>query len=271
MRLYMAIIVGCLFPTVCLAGAWTAERGTLKLSLSQISQRNDIIPFNDIAYNDKLREDFTGLLVEYGLTDKLTLTGELGESRFRITPHYTQTQNAQLGFMLDAPYLASGLLPPFLFGFTKTFLPSLKLHREKRTSVHYGRFYTDGMRYEQEARSGRYSVLSLADKLMSGRFHLMQEAEISQRRGAGIFENNGLYRFSLGYEAWQISTQSTRYENEMSGYTTLSHSYRLRWKPVHGNFEIALGRGHKRIGQAYFPDARVFRGRLWSIEIQRRF
>lgn len=271
MRLLTTILFSCIFPSLCLAGAWPTERGTLKLSLSQFSQRHEF-RLEAIPQNQKLHQDYTGLLVEYGLTDKLTLTGKLSNARYRVSGDRSQAQARQLGLMLDTPYLASGLLPPYLFQFTKSFLPDLKLHREKRASFHVGAFHKEGQRTAQRPdRHGHFQVIALADKIMTGRFHILQEAEIGQRRGSGTYENEGLYRFSLGYKAWQISAQSTRYEDETNGYVSLAHGYRLRWKPADGKVEIALGRGHERIGQTFFTNAKVFRGRLWSLEIQRRF
>ena len=264
------ILILCLlaWPTSAFAGAWVMQQGSGKMSLSQFSYRHDMRLLSSAA-EDRLRDDYAGLLIEYGLTEKLTVTAKAAESRFRAASNRSETQEARFGLMLNAPYLETGLLPPYLFQLARTVLPGLRLHRQKRASLHLGHMQRgiDG----GAPKSGRFMTVALADKLMSGPWHLMQEVEYGEVQRGTTQEHDAMYRLSLGRGAWQISSQATRFENDKSHFVALSHSYRLRWKPPQGRIELVLSRGHRRIGQGLFRDTRIFRGRQWALEVQLKF
>lgn len=267
MRLLLFLFIFAL-PTPLLAGAWVVDAGKGKLNFSHFTYRHDLQILQP-ARKTTVRDDFNALLIEYGLSDTLTLTGKASEARFRAASSRNEIQERRFGIMLDAPYLATGLLPPFVFRLARATLPAMRLTRETRSSLHIGHLSrgTNGGR----PKSGRFAVMASADKISSGMWHMMQEIELGETQRGSTVEHDGMYRFSIGRGAWQISSQANRFENEKTGFVALSHTYRLRWKPPEGAFELAIGRGHRRIGQISFPDARIFRGRQWSLEVQRKF
>lgn len=188
MRLFVFLLIFAL-PTPLFAGAWVVDEGKGKLNFSHFTYRHDLQILRT-ARKTTLRDDFSGLLIEYGLTDKAS------EARFRAASSRNETQEGRFGIMLDAPYLATGLLPPFDFPLARTALPAMRLTREKRASLHIGHLSrgTNG----GKPKSGRFAVIASADKISSGVWHMMQEIELGETQRGRTVEHDGMYRFSIG-------------------------------------------------------------------------
>ena len=254
------------------AGAWVAHEGQTKLSFSQERYANEfILPLT--GTRQTLHESYQAALVEYGVSENFTLSGKVFKSLFAADRRTTKRNEAQIGVMMNASKAATGLLPPYLFRLSKSLLPRLKLHSDKRASVLIGRFERDTRNHNntRHLTDGNFTMLAMADKITAGRLHVMQEIESGETRLKYRMERNALYRFSVGYAAWQISSQAAQFQDEHTGFVSLSHSYRLRYKPSDGDWEITLGRGQRRVGQVLLPGTNLLRGRQWSLELQRRF
>lgn len=249
------------------AGAWVPPQGTGKATLSHIRHRQDIdITLRDLTLTADLEETDTGLLLETGLSRKLTATLKANDARFAFAGVRQQTQSAALGLSLDAPALAVGLLPPFLFGLSKRAMPRARLQRERRASLAVALLH----RQSEDHETGSLWTLAMADKITSGRFAVLQEVETSQTRLDEMTESAALYRFSLGFGAVQIGTQAEAFDNG-GNFLALNHSTRLGWQPPRADWQVTLARGRRRIAQPFLPGARIHRGRLWFLEIQRKF
>ena len=94
MRLFVFLFIFAL-PTPLFAGAWVVDEGKSKLNFSHFTYRHDLQVLRT-ARKTTLRDDFSGLLIEYGLTDKLTLTGKASEARFRAASSRNETQEGRL-------------------------------------------------------------------------------------------------------------------------------------------------------------------------------
>ena len=138
-----------------------------------------------------LRETYQSLLLEHGLSRRITILAKLTEQKTRETGRQNQSQNGQLALQIDAPKLATGLLPPFVFSALETLFPKLDWQREKIASLRGGLDWQSSPRHQ----SGYHVGISLADKITLGRVSVLQEVEFSQTRLSRESHVNGQYRF----------------------------------------------------------------------------
>ena len=187
-------------------GSWVADKGQTKINFSHFNHQNNLhLP--NVGVKQKLHDQYSGVLLEYGATKALTLSAKTSHSRLQSGPRSTRIANneTQLGLMFNASKLASRLLPPYFFRLTKSTFPRLKLHREKRASLHIGSAWRDDA---QNGKASRFTTIAMADKVSAGNFHLMQEVESRETRHTYGRARYGHYRFSFGYHGWQIGSQA---------------------------------------------------------------
>jgi hypothetical protein len=260
------LLASCLASPVW-AGAWMVPEGDSKATL-QYGERKQPLHYPLAPEGDyMLRETYQSLLLEHGLSRRITILAKLTEQKTRETGRQNQSQNGQLALQIDAPKLATGLLPPFVFSALETLFPKLDWQREKIASLRGGLDWQSSPRHQ----SGYHVGISLADKITLGRVSVLQEVEFSQTRLSRESHVNGQYRFSILRGDWQIGSQAEQFENETTGYLSLKHSSRLTWKPQLADFEITLGRGHSRVNNRQQPLARFLTGQQWTLEFQQKF
>ena len=247
------------------AGAWVLPMDETKLSLNHSTHEQHIV-FPAIAGSFPLRDENTSLLMEHGLRDAYSVTAKLDYGTYSIAGQKSITQSAQIGLLVDAPKLATGLLPPFSYRVLKKLLPEDGIYRDRRASLGFGPLWRETDKW----RSGTHVTLAMADKIGFRRFHVTQEIEFSDIRLGKIKQRHGQYRFSLGFGNWQAGSQTNQFEDSTSGYVSLSHLYQLTWYTPDRDIEIILSRGHRRISQIS-AGAMFHRGRLITLEFQRRF
>lgn len=269
--IYIALLLS---PCAAGASAWLPHENELKITLSRFDGETALhVP--DSPQKLTIDDHYRGILLEYGLSRKLAVTGKLAASRFQLHPHVIKRDLAMFGIMGDAPSLATGLLPPYLFKLLDNLLPNWHLHREKQASLHIGYEHrrSDASSDASSGASvdGYFIGFAMADKISSKRWYLMQQLESIETRLPQATEQQTQYDAALGYGSWQIGSRAEQFRDTAGHYISLSLSVRLRYKPKGAAWEVTLGRGKRRIGRAAFPQGLLERGRIWSVEIQRRF
>ncbi|MDG2496038.1 MAG: hypothetical protein P8N62_05910 [Alphaproteobacteria bacterium] len=256
------------------AGAWGLGVGESKAIL-QYGSGDQPVQFPLAPARDyRLQETFISLLVEHGATARTTLLGKASHKRVREALQTYETQTGQLGLQVDVPALATGLLPPYIFQGLKTLFPKRRWRREKRASVQGGLDWQTAQRTTRPSGSpqnGYHLGLSLADKITLGRVSVLQEVDYSETRLSREHHIAGQYQLSLRRGNWQIGSQAQQFENQTSGYLSLTQSTRLTWKPALYPFEISFGRGSTRVNNRLHPLARFRRGQQWTLEFQHNF
>ena len=227
------------------------------------------------ARDYRLQETFISLLVEHGATARHDSLGQSEPpTHARVPCKLMKPKTGQLGLQVDVPTLATGLLPPYIFQGLKTLFPKRRWRREKRASVQGGLDWQTAQhttRPSGNPQNGYHLGLSLADKITLGRVSVLQEVDYSETRLSREHHIQGQYRFSLLRGNWQIGSQAKQFENQTSGYLSLTQSTRLTWKPALYPFEISFGRGSTRVNNRLHPLARFRRGQQWTLEFQHNF
>lgn len=237
------------------AGAWLPEKKSGKIILSHIeqSQRAENI------VNFRHKEFYQSLLWEYGAHDDFAVTAKYGQQR-RTQPAVTHiTHEYRLGLMFKTPKLASGLLPPYAFRLAKATLPIRTLKREKRASL------TMGLQDENDIYIG---TLALGDKITLGHFNLTQEVETERVWGHRRNRRSWLYRFKIGYDAYQIGTETTRFIDYESDYAELTHSAYGQWTPRGQKWQMRVKHGTSRAPLGLID---VQKNDYWVLELQYNF
>ncbi len=236
----MRLLNGC-FMLLCAdvsaacAGAWAPDKGTGKIIISDIEtvQRRENIS------NFKHTETYRSVLVEYGLSDSLGVAVKSARSR-RNAPQYdvaAQDETAQLGLIIDTPALATGLLPPFTYRLLKAVLPFDTIQRQKRAAMTLGL---------HETKDEFWTAFALGDVISVGRFRVAQQAEYERINSAERDWRTWIYRFTLGYGAFDIGTEAQKFEDFNGTYAALSHNYYVQWKPSTYSWGLRLKQGTSR-------------------------
>ncbi len=249
--IYLPLLLGA--PQLALAGAWLPPKAEGKLIAGHIEQSQK--PANVINFQHS--EIYQSLLMEYGLNDKLGVAIKGGRQETKLPQGRRENSDSRLGLLIDAPRLATGLLPPFSFRLAKAILPVNNMKREKRAVMTLG-FHNESDTY--------WSGLALGDRVYANRFRLTQEIELERISGKQRDWNNWLYRFSLGYGGVDIGTEATHFVDEESGYQALAHSRFVQLKMRH--LQLRLKHGERR---APMGGLAVQKNDYLSLEIEMNF
>lgn len=241
-----------------LAGAWVASKNQGKLIINHIEQKQD--PANVMHFRHK--EVNQSLLVEYGLNGTFGIAAKRGRQENTLPQGTNRFNETRFGIMLNAPRMATGLLPPYLYRAVRSFIPVNHIKREKRASLTFG-WYDDGNQY--------WSALAQGDRVSIGPFRMTQEVEFDRVRGKGRDWRNWLYRFTLGFDAVDIGTEAHHFIDYRGTYQALSHSYYLQWRansPALKNWQMRLKSGTRR---APLGRLGVQKNQTLTIEFERAF
>ncbi len=236
--------------TPAAASAWVMAEGETKVSLSH--EANDLqyrqsLPSSGapMSVSRKARQDSLQINVEYGLSDKWTLTGKGFESTLQIDATSYDEWQVAVGLRRDAPILQSSLMPPFLYRLIEGLCQDCQLHRDRVASLELTGRYD-----QQSARADNTDLglmLSLADKVLINRFSVMQQ--IQWASGGDQFQqwHKWSYRFEVGLGAqWQIGQVSEAFWDRPSDYANLSHGYYVEWRQPVSHMSLVLLIGSKR-------------------------
>lgn len=233
-----------------LAGPWPAGPGETKLLLNRLHETAQNRPFvaGQTRNAASVDTDFSKLHLEYGLTPKLTVEA-VAEHVTQDKGRVTDRQNhLKLGLIIDAPSLATGLLPPYVFRGLKKLLPAQKIAREKRaglrasTLARHTEFDT-----QRDANHGYETELALADKISIGRFTLLQNVETGKTRMEDIDWRHSLYRLELGWNhRLTLGKETYFFDDRSSGFAALTHLETLSWHMPEHNMRVKFSYGDKR-------------------------
>ena len=227
MRLGCFFVLFTLSLTAAKAGAWLPHAGNGKIILTHYDEtamnRNFV---NLIArQSGDTQTDYHKLSLEYGLSHKLTLLAHLDQNK-RHQANYTYSdRHLKIGLMTDAPFLKTGLLPPYAFKALQKLLPRVKTRREKKASL----AWSATLRHTnfgngRDTNRGRVADLALADKVHFGRFSVSQTLETANTRAQGVDWAQSLYRFEIGWaERWHIGSEAHFFDDKRHHYAALSH------------------------------------------------
>lgn len=154
----------------------------------------------------------------------------------------------KVGMRIDAPYLESGLLPPYLFRAIEKLFPKRSFRREKAASLGVAMvFRQTDFDFRRDRNSGRHQSLSLSDKVYLGPVSILQNLETGKTHMENVDWRQSLYRFELGWrDRISIGTEAQLFEDRRSRYAALSHLRTLIWRWPDKRARVKLMVGTKR-------------------------
>lgn len=233
-----------------LAGPWPAKPGETKLLINRLYETAQNRPFvagrpHNAATVDT---DFSKLHLEYGLTPKLTfeaIAEHVTQDKGRVTDRQSETK---LGIILNAPFLETGLLPPYFYRGLRKLMPRQRISREKRTGLRASALarHTE-FDTRRDANHGYETELALADKISIGRFTFLQNIETGKSRMEDVDWRHSLYRLELGWHhRLTLGKETYFFDDRSSGFAALTHLETVSWHWPERNMRVKFSHGDKR-------------------------
>ena len=232
------------------AGPWLSRKGDTKLIYNHwhedapdrpiVAARRQAVGTATIRFNK--------LHLEHGLRDNLSLEVIVEHGARKRGLLENEERLGRVGVLVDAPYLKSGLLPPFVFRGIKKLLPNLRYRRDKAAGIGLAVMMRDtDFDNRRDRHYGRFESLALGDKIHIGSFSILQSVETGKTRLDGIDWRQNLYRFELGWrDRISLGTEAHYFEDRRSNYAALSHLTTLSWRWPGKQARIKLMVGSKR-------------------------
>ena len=252
-RLPRCTLTGLLLLSIippALAGPWPAKTGETKLLINRMHETAQSRPLvagrpRNAAMVDT---DFSKLHLEYGLTPKLTFAAiaeHIEQDKGRVTDRQS---HLKLGLIVNAPSLATGLLPPYFYRGLRKLMPRQKISREKRAGLRASAFARHTIfDTKRNANHGYETELALADKISIGRFTFLQNIETSKSRMEDIDWRHSLYRAQLGWNhRLTFGKETYFFDDRSSGFAALTHLETVSWHWPKRNMRVKFSLGDKR-------------------------
>ena len=239
----LTLLLLALPHAVASANPWVVQADELKVtggqSQNHLTYQQSLLSDPPRYVTRKARKTDRQIYLEYGLTEKLSLTGKFFASEFVEDSRQSSSDVTEIGARIDTPFLGSGLLPPYFYAFIDYLIDNDSLYRDRPASVEvmaafsktdfFGASQTEA---GQSVSDQDYGIaLSLGDKILLNDYSVTQQLRYGWG-GNGLSDwRNWEYKFELGMQARVfIGQQSLAYQNHETGYATLGHQLYVEWR-----------------------------------------
>ena len=156
----------------------------------------------------------------------------------------------ELAVLRNAPYLASGLLPPFGEKLLRLLMPTTDIKRRKGASIGAAAGYLEAHYNLPDSQTNDkfYGLrIALADRIDIGQLALFQQVIVRNHNHRNTTTETGEYKVELGWQSrFWLGSEALFFRDSGSGYQDLKHWRYLRWQPHGRAWQISLAHGTLR-------------------------